>query len=52
MCPEHCPVLLDEEGRVRDGTKKKDLSRRLDFPSWLLAWDRYALGLHVIICEP
>ena len=44
-CPEQCPVLLDEDGTIREGGFKKDLSRRLDFSMWLLAWDRYAIGV-------
>lgn len=44
-CPEQCPVLLDEDGAIREGGFKKDLSRRLDFSVWLLAWDRYAIGV-------
>ena len=43
-CAEHCPVLLDEDGAVRENASKKDMSRRVDFGAWLLAWDRYALG--------
>ena len=41
---EFCPVLLNEEGVVRESAGKKDTSRMLDFSSWLLAWDRYAIG--------
>lgn len=44
-CFEFCPVLLNEEGVVREGAGKKDTSRMLDFSSWLLAWDRYAIGV-------
>ncbi len=48
MCPEHCPFLLDEDGAVRENANKKDMSRRLDFSAWMLAWDRYALGALVL----
>lgn len=43
-CPEHWPVLLDQDGAVRETGVKKD-QRRLEFSAWLLAWDRYALGV-------
>ncbi len=43
-CPEHCPVLLDEDGKVRENPVKKDMTRRLDFSAWLLSWDPYAIG--------
>ena len=59
-CPEHCPVLLDEDGMFREAGVKRDLSRRLEFSAWLLAWDRYAIGgrrlhhsllsVHVCVC--
>ena len=42
--PEHCPVLLDEDGRIRENGGRKDM-RRLELSAWLLAWDRYAIGL-------
>ena len=50
LCPEHCPVLLDEDGRVRENAWKKDATKRLDFGAWLLAWDRYALGTVTRMC--
>ena len=43
-CAENMPVLLDEDGAVRTPSSGKDAHRRLDFASWLLAWDRYAIG--------
>ena len=44
-CSDYTPVLLDEDGAVRDDSAtKKEFARRLDFGPWLLAWDRYALG--------
>ena len=45
-CPENVPVLLDEDGAVRTESKPGGKEpRRLDFASWLLAWDRYAIGI-------
>ena len=49
MCPDHSPVLLDEEGCIREGCKK-EIARRLDFASWLLAWERYSLGESIHEC--
>ena len=43
-CTDHCPVLLDEHGAVRNGQGARESTKRLDFAAWLLAWDRYALG--------
>ena len=41
-CTEFCPVLLDDDGCVREGGTKKD-NRKLDFSMWQLAFDRLAL---------
>ena len=50
-CSEYCPDLLNEEGAVRDGAAKKETARRLDFSSWMSAWDRYAIGLYFGVCD-
>ena len=41
-CTEFCPVLLDDDGCVRESGWKKD-NRKLDFSMWQLAFDRLAL---------
>ena len=43
-CTEHCPVALDDEGGLREGGDKS-AGKRLDFSVWMLAWDRYAIGM-------
>ncbi len=47
VCPEYCPVLLDEDGAVRETGAKKD-TRRLEFSSWQLAWERYSLAAAIL----
>ena len=50
-CPENILVLLDEDGAVRTPAPGKEANRRLDFASWLLAWDRYAIGSSRFVCD-
>ena len=46
-CPEHCAVVLDEDGAIRDNGSKREVARRLDLSAWLLAWDGYAMACEV-----
>ena len=48
FCPEHVAVTLEASVDSGGAARPKELARKLEFPSWLVAWDRYSLAATIL----